>query len=206
MQNALYGRSDDALNILCEDAAAEGILMGVFDVLNPKLGFRTDSVRIGRDTGADEFPTHARSFRKFGQIQNFIFVLDGDKRDSNIVDRIQSGPRADTSILFLPGRSSPEVWTWETLDRNAENGASELNIDQRELAGRITQANAVFNTASDSPSQIAKSKLRSLAEGIRREFPDICRVVARLEANRTDSDIQPLVEQLEDALLSWRGR
>ena len=83
VQNALYGRSGDALNLLCEDATAEGILQGVFDVLLPRERLRRESVRIGRDTGAKEFPMHATAFRKFGQIRNFVFVLDGDKRDSD---------------------------------------------------------------------------------------------------------------------------
>lgn len=42
IQNALYGRSPGALNLL-----------------------------LGRDTGADEFPSHAAAFRKFGQIKSF---------------------------------------------------------------------------------------------------------------------------------------
>ena len=50
----LYGRSNDALNILCEDDAAEGILQGAFDYLAPRLRLARGSIRIGRDTGADE--------------------------------------------------------------------------------------------------------------------------------------------------------
>ncbi len=67
VQNALYGRSADALNLLCEDSTAEGILQGVFDVLLPRERIRRESVRVGRDTGANEFPLHASAFRKFGQ-------------------------------------------------------------------------------------------------------------------------------------------
>lgn len=37
VQDALYGRSGDALNLLCEDAAAEGLLHGVFDDLLPRV-------------------------------------------------------------------------------------------------------------------------------------------------------------------------
>ena len=206
VQNALYGRSNDALNILCEDDAAEGILHGAFDVLYPRQGVTTDSVRIGRDTGADEFPTHARAFRKFGQIQNFVFVLDGDKRDSDIEGKIRDGSRTNVPVLFLPGRHAPEVWIWETVARNAEEGAKELGVTQGELSARLEQANAVFDSASDSLSEIAKSKLRSLADDLNRDIPDICRIVARLETNRMDSDIQPLVEGLESALLDWRAR
>lgn len=50
VQDALYGRSDDSLNILCEDETAESILRGILDVLRPRLGIRWDSIRIGRDT------------------------------------------------------------------------------------------------------------------------------------------------------------
>ena len=56
VRNALYGRSGDALNLLCEDSAAEGILQGVFDVLLPLERINRESVRVGRDTGANEFP------------------------------------------------------------------------------------------------------------------------------------------------------
>ena len=35
--------------------------------------------------------------------------------------------------------------------------------------------------------------------------PDIGRAVARLEANRKESDIQPLLDGLKGALLQWRG-
>ncbi len=206
VQDALYGRSGDALNILCEDDAAEGILYGVFDVLYPRLGVRTDSVRIGRDTGASEFPTHAAAFRKFGQIQNFVFVLDGDQRDSGISDRIRSGAQIDVPILFVPGRSIPEVWVWKALIRNEADAAEGLGIDKDELSARMIRANAVFDSASDPDTEIAKTKLRSLADELHREPSDICRIIARLEATRDDSEIQPLVEGLESTLLDWRGR
>ena len=46
VQNALYGRSRSALNLLCEDGAAEGILRGVLDVLLPreKINVEPDSL------------------------------------------------------------------------------------------------------------------------------------------------------------------
>ena len=45
-----------------------------------------------------------------------------------------------------------------------------------------------------------------LAETLRRSAADICRAVARWEAERPRSDIQPLVEGLEDALQQWRSQ
>ena len=68
----------------------------------------------------------------------------------------------------------------------------------------MNQADAVYDSASDSPSEIDKSKFSHLCEQLNREAPEVCRVVARLEAQRKVSDIQPLVESLQDTLLAWR--
>ena len=211
VQDALYGRSKDALNLLCEDDAAEGILRGVFDVLLPRQRIKPESVRIGRDTGADEFPTHATAFRKFGQIQNFVFVLDGDKRGGDIEDRIRGATGAtsaipvDVPVLFLPGRESPEIWVWSRLRHNLQDGAVELRIDPSDLSERMNRLDSVFDSASDQSSEIAKNKLRNFAEPLNLETSDVCRVVARLEGGRRESDIQPLIEGLEVALSNWRA-
>ena len=122
-------RSGDALNLLCEDSAAEGILRGVFDVLLPRERIKRESVRVGRDTGANEFPMHATAFRKFGQIQNFVFVLDGDKRNSDLADRIRTSAGSDVSVFFLPGDAAPESWIWNVLQRDPTGPATELGID-----------------------------------------------------------------------------
>ena len=37
VQNALYGRASDALNLLCEDEVGESILRGILDYLQPRL-------------------------------------------------------------------------------------------------------------------------------------------------------------------------
>ena len=115
IRNALYGRSGDALNLLCEDKAAEGILQGVLDVLQPDLEMRTESVHIGRDTGADEFSSHAVAFKKFGQIKSFVFVLDGDKRGSRAAEKPSEHAGSD-SVFFLPGEP-PEAWVWQALQQ-----------------------------------------------------------------------------------------
>lgn len=204
VQDALYGRSGDALNLLCEDDAAEGILHGVFDVLLPRQRIRRESVRIGRDTGADEFPMHAIAFRKFGQIQSFVFVVDGDKRDSNVEQKIREGAGRDVPVLFIPSRAAPEVWVWDRLRQSSE-AARELSMDPAELSDRMNRLDSVYDSASDHPSQIAKTKLRGLSELLDWDVPDVCRLVARLEAGRKESDIQPLVEGLANALLQWRA-
>ncbi len=205
VQNALYGRSGDALNLLCEDATAEGILQGVFDVLLPRERIRRESVRVGRDTGADEFPMHASAFRKFGQIQNFIFVLDGDKRAGNLEETIRERAGSDVPILFLPGDGAPEVWVWNALRRDPARSSAELGIDPADLSESMNRADAVYDTAADRPGEIAKTKLHGLAEPLGWTGPDIGRVVARLEATRKESDIQPLLDGLKGALLHWRA-
>ena len=205
VQDALYGRSGDALNLLCEDETAEGVLRGVFDVLLPRQRIRTESVRIGRDTGADEFPTHATAFRKFGQIENFVFVLDGDKRGGEAERKIRGKAGFEVPVLFLPGRAAPESWVWDGLKRLAPGETAELGIDPGDLSERMNRLDSIYDSASDRPTRIAKTKLRGLAEPLGRSAPELCRVVARLEAGRKESDIQPLVEGLESALLQWRA-
>ena len=206
VQDALYGRSDEALNLLCEDDAAEGILRGVVDFLQPKLKVRGESIRIGRDTGANEFPTHATAFRKFGQIQNFVFVLDGDKHGSDIEAKIREKAGSNVSVFFLPGNVSPEAWVWKRLLQSEVGAAKELGIDQTRLITEMNRLDSVYDSASDSASEIAKSKLYSLADVLYWTVPNICRVVSRWEAEQLESEIQPLVEGLEDALHQWRSQ
>ena len=205
VQDALYGRSREVLNLLCEDDAAQAVVQGVLDHVVPKRRIRGDSVRIGRDTGADEFPAHAAAFRKFGQIANFVFILDGDQRDSGIDERIREQAGRAVPALFLPGREAPEAWVWERLRQAAGPMAVGLSVDPGELASRLDRLDAVYDTASDRPAAIAKAKLRGLGEVLRREAADICRTVARLEAERPESDLQPFAEGLETVLLQWRA-
>ena len=205
VQNALYGRSRDALNILCEDDIAEGIVNGVFDVLRPEVGVRGESVRVGRDTGADEFPTHARAFRKFDQLVNFVFVLDGDKQGSQAERRLRETAGDNAPVLFLPGTQAPEVWIWNTIMNFPNQAAEELGTHEQDLLARMNITNSIFDSASDSPGEIAKAKLESLANEFSREPSELCRRLSRIEAQRPDSDIQVLLEGLKSALLAWRA-
>ena len=206
VQDALYGRAGEALNVLCENDAAEGLLQGVLDDLLPKHRVRRESVRIGRGIGANEFPTHATAFRKFGQIESFVFVLDGDKRDSRIASEIRSQAQRDVPVYYLPGTQAPEMWVWQRLSAAGQPALAEaLGIELGELRARIDGLNAIFDSASDSPQTIAKTKMQSLADALERDVAEICRVVARLEARNDDSDIQPLARDLEEALLRWRS-
>ena len=206
VQDALYGRSAAVLNLLGEDEAAEGILQGVFDCLLPRQRIRRESVRIGRDTGAGEFPAHATAFRKFGQIENFVFVLDGDKRASGLDRRIRDQAGSEVPVLFLPGDDAPEPWVWEQLRRSTGEQAAEMGVAATELSERMQRLDATYDSASDRPGAIAKAKLRGLAEPLGRSPADLCRAVARWETDRAESAIQPLVEALQSILLEWRIR
>ena len=203
VQRALYGRAGEALNLLCEDEAAEGVLQGVFDVLVPRMGIARESIRVGRDTGADEFPSHAAAFAKFGQIQNFAFVLDGDKRDGDLERRIREKAGRDVPLFFLPGHHAPEIWVWGRLRKGS--GVSEaLGVSAGELSTTMQRLDSIYDSASDSPSEIVKAKLRTLSDELERSPQEICRVVAREAVGRKKSRIQPLVDGLENAVLQWR--
>lgn len=207
IQNALYGRSNETLKLLCEDDIAEGILEGIFDFLLPQERIKWESIHIGRDTGASEFPMHARSLAKFGQLQDTVFILDGDQRDEEVEGRIReaSGHGTNISILFLPGSGAPENWVLEKLHQHIGVYASRLEIDPRDLSYLMNRLDAIYDSASDSPSEISKNKFRSLSDGLHREPSEICRIVARLEVDRQASDIQPLVGDLRGILRQWRG-
>ena len=205
IQDALYGRSNEVLKLLCEDEIAEGILEGVFDFLLPTEGISKKTVRIGRDTGASQFPMHAETLRKFGQIHDTVFILDGDQRDGEIEGKIQDAAKRNVPVLFLPSNQAPESWVWDRLEHIPDVKTTQLGINRAGLANLMNQLDVDYALASDSPSEIGKNKFRSLAEDLRREPSEICRIVARLEADRQESDIQPLVGDLRGILRQWRG-
>jgi len=205
VQDALYGRSGDTLNILCEDETAEEIVWGVLDLLGPRHGFKWDWIRVGRDTGAEEFPTHAAAFQKVGQLDNFVFVIDGDKRQSDLERRISNKADGALPVLFLPGGDAPEIWVWDRLRKHPTDASVDPSIRRDDLRAQMNELDSVYDSASDTPARIAKTKLRVLGERLKRPAPQICRSVARSEAGRPESDIQPLVEELENVLLRWRS-
>ena len=204
IQSALYGRAQDALNFLCEDEAAEGLLQGVFDVLIPREGLQRESVRIGRDTGASAFPVHAEALRKFGQIHNTVFVLDGDQGDSDIVGKIEAAAKRPAQVLFLPGKGAPEGWVWEKLRELSETDTTQLGIHKGGLLDLMNRLDAIYALAVDRNSEVAKTKFRNLSDHLSRSIPDICRFVARIEATQAVSEIKPLVGQLSSILSDWR--
>ncbi len=206
IQNALYGRSIEALNLLCEDEIAQGILEGIFDFLLSKQRIKREAIYIGSNTGAEQFPQHTETLRKFGQIQNTVFILDGDQRGRDIEDKIQQAAKGQLifPVLFLPGNNTPEDWVWERLKQIPDTEASQLGSNQADLSNLMNQLDATYALASDKPADIAKTKFQDLASHLDREPSEVCRILARLEAERKESNIQLLVERLLEILLQWR--
>lgn len=133
-----------------------------------------------------------------------MFVLDGDKRDTDVSAKIKDQAQTDVPVLFLPGRSAPEAWLWSSIRDRLGEVSKELGVGADELAERLQRLDAIYDSASDSPSEIAKNKLYELADSLNQSTPHICRLVARLEARSAQSEIQPLVEAIDDALIAWR--
>ena len=213
IQGVLYGRSGDVLNLLCEDSSAEGILQGIMDVLSPDTGFRREQIRIGRNTGAQEFPSHAKAFKRFGMLSNFVFILDGDQKNTGVESKIRNAAKIRSEdeewngpIFFLPGDAAPEIWIWKCLEHNREDWAAPLGADPTALRDSMEKQNATYDLAKDSDGQIAKYKLKNFSESLHQTTADICRIVAREEARRDESEIQPLINDLRDFLLVWRSR
>ena len=206
VQDALYGRPHDTLNVLCEDDASEGVIRGVMDHLVPRLRIRFDTIRIGRNTGASEFPAHAAAFRKFDVIDCFVFVLDGDQRGTKIPDQIRERARKENvDVLFLPGSGAPEAWVWDRLEADPGRWSGDLNTDRQSLARDIRNLNAVFGIAQSTPSEIAKAKLQVLADDHRLFDEELCRIVARGEASNPASALRELVKDFETIIRRWRG-
>ena len=205
IQNALYGRSHEVLKLLCEDEIAEGILKGVFDLLLSSQSIKWESIHIGRDTGASEFPMHARALAKFGQLQNTVFILDGDQRDGEIAQKIQAaaGHSINVPILFLPGNGAPENWVWEKLRQISAADAAQFGTSLGVLSNLMSQLDATYAPVAES-AETPKTKFLTLSEHLSREAPELCRILARLEAERRESDIQPFAEELQRILLQWR--
>jgi len=204
LQKALYGQSRDQLSILCEDEVAEGLLRGFLDVLNVKMGLRHDDVVIGRDTGRDEFPGHIRTLGKFGKLNDFLVVLDGDSRDrEGVLIQAASDYHASIRPLFLPGDGPPEAWIWQILENQQDEYAEVLGIAATDLESRmrgIAQLTAGMVHRRDAN----KVALAELAQELNRAVPEIARQVGHHEAHRPRSAATVFLTQLQEQIAAWR--
>lgn len=207
VKHALYGRTHNTLSILCEDVVAENILRGVFDYLTPELRLWSDSITIGRDTGSSEFVSHFRSIQKFGMENNFLFVLDGDAKDIAEKLRREKGMEESPSlpsVLTLPGNQSPETWIWEKLQKYSHDYAQLLSQNEDNFRAILSDKTQLYESATDTPSSIAKLRLESLGDAINCSVDEIARIVARCEAKQKRGEIDGFVNDLEDVIRQWR--
>ena len=203
-QKSLYGQSRDQLSILCEDEVAESVLLGVLDVLQPRLGLRHEDFVIGRNTGRNEFPSHVRTLGKFGKLKDFVFVLDGDSRDMETsIKRIAEGFGHDVQPLFLPGTTPPEGWIWEVLQRNAQDYAALLGLASSDMERQMQEIARMLEGAVHRQHP-AKANLEAFASEIGRSASEIGRIVGKHETERRGEGIAELLVQLEEQIDAWR--
>ena len=203
-QKALYGQSREQLSILCEDKVAEGILLGVLDMLQPRLQMRPEDFIIGRSTGRDEFPAHIRALGKFGKLFGFIFVLDGDSRDreknlSSIAEDYSHSIRP----LFLPGEGPPEAWIWQTLTNRVKDYETLLGMSAQDIDGRMREVEQLTAGTLERGNP-DKVKVEMFARRLNRDAANLARIVARQETDRDQYEIHELVNGLKDRINLWR--
>lgn len=207
-QKALYGQSRDQLSILCEDAVAEGVLLGILDVLVVRMELRHDDFVIGRDTGRDEFPAHVRTLGKFDKLWDFVFVLDGDSRDKETaIVKAAEDFGHPVKPLFLPGDGPPEAWTWRMLKRRPEDYALLLGTTESEMRASLRQIEQLFEGSVQQRADAAKGMLEAFCNTLERAAADVARFVGRHEAERGGGDgMAAFVARLREQIEAWRRR
>ena len=203
LQKALYGQSQDRLSVLCEDDVAEGVIRGVLDVLNVEMGLRPEDVKVGRNTGKDEFPGHVRTLGKFGKLSDFILVLDGDSRDmENRLKAVAEEYGHLLQPLFLPGDASPEHWLWGIVRARPDDYADTFGLAAADLK---TMTDRVANLVEGAVQQrdAAKAALGAFADDLGRTVPDIARSVGRRAAE--NGAIPELLHALREQIGRWRN-
>lgn len=203
LQKALYGQSTDKLSIMCEDSFSEEIIRGVLDYFSLKIDFHPENIAVGRNTGKNEFANHVRTLRKVGSLSSFIFVLDGDGRDT--LESIRGAANDEkVNILFLPGDSGPEKWIWEEIKQNPDYYENLLSIPQ--LNNEMQTIEQQFSGAGLTPKTMFKDYLQSLSENLSKPIGEIGRTIARDCAKNNKGGIMSFVTELEDEIGKWRIR
>lgn len=206
LQKAMYGQSKDKLSVLCEDDVAEFIIRGVVDALSEKISLRPEDLFIGKNTGKNEFPAHVRTLARIQQLQDFIFVLDGDGRD--MIRPIEQAADADNvkvQLLFLPGEFCPEKWLWDTIARDTAKYGGLLAIGQTQLEKAMQEAQAIMAGTTAAESERQKEQLRFLADRLQKETTEVARLVAR-QNTKDGGEITEFVNDLEDKISDWRNQ
>ena len=201
-QKALYGQSQDRLSILCEDDVAEGLIIGVLDNLNVKLGLRPEDVIVGRNTGRGEFAGHVRTLGMLGKLSEFVLVLDGDARPMESKLKAEAEKHGHSlRPLFLPGDASPEQWLWRILRAQPEDYAETFGLAEAHMK-RMTDRAANLVAGGIKQQDAAKAAIGVFAADIDRSVPDVARIVGRMEAET--GAIPELLRGLTDHIDRWR--
>lgn len=204
-QKALYGQSRDQLSILCEDAVAEGLILGVLDVLAVRMALRHDDFVIGRDTGRDEFPAYVRMLAKVGKLQDFVLVLDGDSRNTAVrIGQVANQVGQYAEPLFLPGEESPEVWIWDSMRRNVEEHAEVLGLTTGEMRRRMRATEQIFEGSIGRKGDVAKGCLDVFATDLNRRSRDVARIAGRVETEKGGGGMAEFVGRLQEQIEMWR--
>lgn len=161
---------------------------------------------IGKNTGKNEFPAHVRTLARIQQLQDFIFVLDGDGRD--MIRPIEQAAAADNvkvQLLFLPGESCPEKWLWDAIERDTATYGELLAIGQTQLEKAMQEAQAIMAGTTAAESEHQKEQLRFLANQLQKEVTEVARLVAR-QNTKDGGEIVEFVNDLEDKISDWRNQ
>ncbi len=202
-QKSLYGQSQDRLSILCEDDVAEGLILGVLDVINYQLGLRHEDIIVGKNTGKNEFPSHIRTLGKFRKLTDFLVVLDGDSRTmENELKAVAEEYGHQLQPLFLPGNASPEQWLWQTLCEKPNCYATIFGLSEANMR-KIFQRIADLVEGAVKRNDEAKAALSMFADHAKQTLPQIARAIGKKEAeNKT---IPELLVGLEEQISRWRN-
>lgn len=205
IQRAMYGVSRDKLSILCEDEIAEGLALGIFDYLCPKLQVVPSDIVIGRDTGKNEFPTYLKALARFDLLESFVFLMDGDAREMepDLVAAARTVNRPSPTVVFLPGSSSPETWIWQCLTKHPTEYAADFSVPTDALESQLTRLAHLFEAANDKEENKVKERLYTLCEQfLKREQCEVARLVGKREATR--GELFSVTQSLENAVNAWR--
>lgn len=203
LQKAMYGQSTDKLSILCEDEVAEAIVLGVVDALSVQINFAHEQIKVGRDTGKDEFANHARVLAKMDLLADFVFALDGDARALQ-QDIARAASPDVVPILFLPGELEPEAWLWGELSQAPAQYQSVLAVPRlSEALAEIEQTmRGAIGTRDGSKYKVY---LHELAEQTQRTPAEFARTIARTCTTNHTRDMLDFATNLQDAIQHWRG-
>lgn len=205
-QKAFYGQSLEKVSILCEDDIAEAFLFGVLDELNPQLGLVPDDVYVGRDTGKSEFSQHIEAIAKFKQLDDFIFVLDGDAKSLDAKLR-ETASRFGKSLtpLYLPG-SVPEEWAWQVLKQHSQRCAEKIGINEKDLIDSMQKQDKWFDNATDKDTNKIKNKFMSFCGDLKRSTAEVMRILARIETQYPEGEMKNFLDEFTAQLRAWLAR